>query len=883
MMGRGILIFAFPSFMLWIQAQNVEDLHKTVASDRAKVEAAVDHMKNLATNYRRAVQNRTHAQTFALNLVEEARSQAADAARKGKKQAMGDFTEALSTLNKASPTENWEGAEKDARQKSENLRKLEEDEQKDASERLRTKRNAQKDEVRRSYQGAHEAVRNLLKDRNRLENAQRHAGESERVYEREEHMNEHFAEHNQDEAEHQREQAEGAIQHIFGRAEDKLMDQSKKELEAASRARTQAVQQAVASLRQAAKAAKAQKASVQDAIDLIEQPTQLLEDKKGTDSSTGSLASALKSMESTALNLRKADGKRTSTEQRTDEAKAQTEKQAQNLVDSDKFNLESAMSKMRNVAMEYRRAATNKSHAQAFAINLVEEAQTRAANNAKHNSRQAMNDFNQALSTLKGTSGNWKDAEKAARQKSQNLRNQQEEEQKDARQLLRNKREAQKDDVHRSYREARQTVRNMLKDRKSLMEAQRRAGEKESVYEGDDDRNEHFAERYADKVEHEKERAEGAIEHIFERAEDHLMDQGRKNLDAASHARQQAVQQAVDTLSKAQKAAHQSHTMEKGTSMQDAIELLATPSASLGTEQEAQNIVTSDKNKLMTAMTNMENVALSFRRAARNDRQTQAMAINLAEEAQSQAADDAKQEQGHAMNDFSTALSTLKSAPPTANWTALERSARQKSQNLDKLEEVQQRNAKEKLRSKRNAQKDEVRRSYRETRQAVRNLLNDRKNLMDAQRRAGQSENTYEREDDRNQDFAERYEDRAENQKEQADQAIETIFERAEDRLLDKGISQMEAASHARSKAVQEATDTLRKEAKVTHALRQAVQDAVENTLREEAEKETSVVLFGYSIDSSVCLFAAASLGLAVLVTMRMYAKPAPVAKPLLG
>merc|ERR1719409_402444 len=103
------------------------------------------------------------------------------------------------------------------------------------------------------------------------------------------------------------------------------------------------------------------------------------------------------------------------------------------------------------------------------------------------------------------------------------------------------------------------------------------------------------------------------------------------------------------------------------------------------------------------------------------------------------------------MNDFSTALSTLKSAPPTANFTALERSARQKSQNLDKLEEAQQRNAKEKLRSKRNAQKDEVRRSYRETRQAVRNLLNDRKNLMDAQRRAGQSENTYEREDDRNQ------------------------------------------------------------------------------------------------------------------------------------
>merc|ERR1719420_2424436 len=53
-------------------------------------------MQNVATNFRQAARNDTHAKALAMNLVEAARNSAAEAAKSEKKQAMNDFTLSLS-------------------------------------------------------------------------------------------------------------------------------------------------------------------------------------------------------------------------------------------------------------------------------------------------------------------------------------------------------------------------------------------------------------------------------------------------------------------------------------------------------------------------------------------------------------------------------------------------------------------------------------------------------------------------------------------------------------------------------------------------------------------------------------------------------------------
>merc|ERR1711904_66761 len=163
----------------------------------------------------------------------------------------------------------------------------------DARQRLRQARNAQQDEVRRGYREAREATRNLLRDRNSLMNAQRHAGEKENVYEREEDRNEHFAEGNQDRAEDQHERALGAIESIFERAEDYLEDEGQKDRQSALHARGHAIQTAYDTVRKAAQ----EEAALPATIDLMEEPMDLAAKSKSGGDQLGSLAAALKNME----------------------------------------------------------------------------------------------------------------------------------------------------------------------------------------------------------------------------------------------------------------------------------------------------------------------------------------------------------------------------------------------------------------------------------------------------------------------------------------------------------------------------------------------------------------------------------------------------------
>lgn len=230
------------------EKQQEEQARNLVNSDKEEVGQAVANLRNAAANFRDA--NRTQTRALAINLAEEARTQARDATKQKKEQARNDFGKSLSLLEHAAPTGHWKDNEKAARQKSEELDKLDHEEEKDARERLRSQRKSAEDKVRQSYRTAHQAAKHLLKDRNRLMHAQRRAGEKEHVYEKEEGMNERFAEHSQDEAEYHNDKARMAIEHVFEEAEDYLIERSRRYRDEATDKRHQAVQGAVKTLRE---------------------------------------------------------------------------------------------------------------------------------------------------------------------------------------------------------------------------------------------------------------------------------------------------------------------------------------------------------------------------------------------------------------------------------------------------------------------------------------------------------------------------------------------------------------------------------------------------------------------------------------------------------
>merc|ERR1719191_1986528 len=88
----------------------------------------------------------------------------------------------------------------------------------------------------------------------------------------------------------------------------------------------------------------------------------------------------------------------------------------------------------------------------------------------------------------------------------------------------------------------------MLKDRYTPERAQRHSGEKESVYEANEEKNELLAERMGDSAQDRADQADDGIADIYERAQDHLQSSTHKNRKAADHARQQSIESAVATV-----------------------------------------------------------------------------------------------------------------------------------------------------------------------------------------------------------------------------------------------------------------------------------------------------------------------------------------------
>lgn len=224
----------------------------------------------------------------------------------------------------------------------------------------------------------------------------------------------------------------------------------------------------------------------------------------------------------------------------------------QKAVDSDKKKLETSIDTLTEVTKDYRKAAENRTHAQKVAARLADEVFREAADDATQDKQKAMNDFNSALTTLKSsTAGQYKDAEKAVRQKSREVERLEKQEKEDALKRLHSKGRAEKDRVHKTVQEAKDAFRQLQDDRHHLVKAMRRAGRGEHGthgYETVDHDLEHYAERRQNDAERQNDKTADAIEHVFENAHDNLEHREERTHEAASHQRNRAIQEVVDVL-----------------------------------------------------------------------------------------------------------------------------------------------------------------------------------------------------------------------------------------------------------------------------------------------------------------------------------------------
>jgi hypothetical protein len=574
---------------------------------------------------------------------------------------------------------------------------------------------------------------------------------------------------------------------------------------------------------------------------------------------------------STAINLLAVKGQKT-------EDKQELADDAQKKVNSDKSDLDAAVKKTENAAMDLRIAARNRTVAEAVSLHLAKEVQTQAAQDTSHEKKQATDDFSTALYELKNSAktGHMDNAARAARQKSNAMDEVDEKEDRAALKELKSRRHARREEVRRSCHEANDAATNLLEDRNHLENAQRRAGMSEKEYEGEEMRNERFAEHSRDYAGRTKDDSNDAIDLIFDRAEHHLGEirrQRHRDHRVARHQRDQAIQEAVETVREEAKA-----KAKDVSSVALPINLAATPANNNKRESaaELEHTVADDRTNLEAAIKDVESVQSDIRRAAQNRTHADNMGRQLAEEAQREVHSAAKAQQAKATSDYNIALVALQKAPATGNWEDAEKSARQKSDDVHKAENEEEKMAKDKLNSRRKARSEEVRKSYRGALDAARTMLKDRNRLENAEEREGDSERAREKEEMQNEFYAERLRDHAERQKDDADDAIDLVFRRAEDHLehnQGKNRAARRTADHERHQAIQEAVETLQTETEV-----KANKNAKKG-------KEWHILLaIRYDASTPLLLLAAASVGLLVLFVKRSRRRPIQnLAPPLLG
>jgi len=214
--------------------------------------------------------------------------------------------------------------------------------------------------------------------------------------------------------------------------------------------------------------------------------------------------------------------------------------------------------------------------------------------------------------------------------------------------------------------------------------------------------------------------------------------------------------------------------------------------------------VSSDKEALNAAVSDMETVAQDYRKASQNRSHAAALSLNLAEKAFNHAHGETHQDHQKAVTDFNNALEDLKSAGANGAKDA-ERAARQKAAEVDRVERQEAEDAKTRLRTERSGESNKLSHAYRKAKTASTQLLRDRSHLVRAMRHNGKSEHEYERMSDQLEHHAERQREYAERNRDSAADAIEHVFEHAEDRLMDREQQLRDDSTGMRERALDEA------------------------------------------------------------------------------
>eukprot|EP00746_Dinoflagellata_sp_MGD_P004331 gnl/MRDRNA2_/MRDRNA2_108336_c0_seq1.p1 gnl/MRDRNA2_/MRDRNA2_108336_c0~~gnl/MRDRNA2_/MRDRNA2_108336_c0_seq1.p1 ORF type:complete len:337 (+),score=92.81 gnl/MRDRNA2_/MRDRNA2_108336_c0_seq1:70-1080(+) len=294
-------------------------------------------------------------------------------------------------------------------------------------------------------------------------------------------------------------------------------------------------------------------------------------------------------------------------------------------------------------------------------------------------------------------------------------------------------------------------------------------------------------------------------------------------------------------------------------------------------EQEAataQNVVNSDRHSIIAAMNSLKTTPSEFRSAAKNHSLSKVLSNHLSVKILHQVAKDVNQEKTQGVLDFKNALTALKqSSSKVAQEDAL-KAVKQSSEALDKLEKNEMKDAKKRMKENRKAEEGKVKHMYHAAKDAAKKMLHDKNSLERAQHKAGFSEDKYENEEGRNEEFAETKEDQAEDEEDRGFDSIEPIFDPALDHVLDDLSREHAHASKERHRAIHDAVEELRRANKSTKAAANKASRYAGDLL----EDSSSLVC-----PSGLCLLTAASIGLLVVFVMRSHARPAPIVQPLLG
>jgi hypothetical protein len=228
-------------------------------------------------------------------------------------------------------------------------------------------------------------------------------------------------------------------------------------------------------------------------------------------------------------------------------------------------------------------------------------------------------------------------------------------------------------------------------------------------------------------------------------------------------------------------------------------------------ESYYQKAVESDKKALDTAISKMDK-SNEDKLSVTNRTHAKVLARSLAEICYDEAANAVSSDKAKAQADFNNAMSALKISTKDQLEDS-EKTVRQKSSELDKLEAQEKHDAMRRLSNKGSSERKMVEQAYQKAKEALRNMNHDHHHLVKAMRHAHRGEHGthgYETVDHDLEHWSEHREGRAEHLNEAATKAIERIFEDARDALVDKEMKFHQASAQKRNEDIEEALQAVR-------------------------------------------------------------------------